>query len=457
MAVEFGDQFSGFRHSEVIHFINNEVLMNGGGPEFYVAFRYRSWKEIEDQLRKIVVDPQVPRSRKRSYAWSGLALGVRAIVRQRDQQTRRVRRLQKQVEERKVASKALATELRRLRAERDEAAAQLRFTQAAVQQAMDEREVLCGRLLQAERSAMEDSDPLFQRLLRGLRGEKYRCMSWALGEENQSESLDKGAQGKLSLNTPKPMSASLLHVSESSSPWNQAMQLHTQMPGSQPFTLNKPLPGEFTCSTTLPSPTSVESETAATTSRAMLAVASPRPTSQSCLTSSSVAVWPQEEKAPSWVKSCHGKVNPPNNQQDECYLGESRTHSLEKMSKKPQETGQRPSPKEDPVMNQGRASLGTVKSRSPKKSPERHQATPLGNSKNHVTKKPTKKHQSPRLKTKQVKKNQHQEKLAACNPAVNWPCSWCKTMNPPWRPVCYKCKNIYLPGENGGVDLGQKH
>ncbi|KAM4818380.1 testis-expressed protein 13D [Thomomys bottae] len=454
MAVEFGDHFSGFRHSEVIHFINNEVLMNGGGPEFYVAFRCRSWKEIEDQLRKIVADPQVPRSRKRSYAWSGLALGVRAIVRQRDQQTRRVRRLQKQVEDRKVASKALATELRRLRAERDEAAAQLRFTQAAVQRAMDEREVLCGRLLQAERSALEDSDPLFQRLIRGLRNEKYRCMSWPVGEEKQSESVDKGAQGKLSVTASKPMSGTLLHVSESSAPWNQAMQLYPQ-PGSQQFTLNKPLSGEFTCSTTLSSPILMEPETAATTSRAVLAVTSQSSPGRSYLTSSSVALWPQKEKAPLWVKTSHGKVNHPKNQQADCHLGESRSHSPEKKSKKPHDTAQRHSPKEDPVIHQGRASLGTGKSRSPKKSPERRQATPMVNNKSHGSKKSSKKHQIPRLKNKQVKKAQHQEKLVSCSIPINWPCSWCKTMNPPWRPVCYKCKNIYFPGENGGVDVGQ--
>uniref|UniRef100_A0A8C9PRU0 Testis-expressed protein 13 A-D N-terminal domain-containing protein n=1 Tax=Spermophilus dauricus TaxID=99837 RepID=A0A8C9PRU0_SPEDA len=159
MAVEFGDHASGFRHNEVVRFINSEVLMNGGGPEFYMAFRSRPWNEVEDQLRTVVVDPQVPRALKRACTWSALALGVRVVARQREQQGRRIRRLQDQVEEREAACWALASELQRLREERDDATTHLRFTQVALQQAIDEREVLRGRLLQAERLAFADPLP----------------------------------------------------------------------------------------------------------------------------------------------------------------------------------------------------------------------------------------------------------------------------------------------------------
>ncbi|KAF3812626.1 hypothetical protein GH733_019428 [Mirounga leonina] len=117
MAVDFGDHASGFRHTEVIRFINNEVLMNGGGPDFYVTFRSRPWNEVEDQLRTVVADPQVPRTTKRACAWSALALSVRVAARQREQQAHRVRRLQEQVEEREMATWALASELQRLRGE----------------------------------------------------------------------------------------------------------------------------------------------------------------------------------------------------------------------------------------------------------------------------------------------------------------------------------------------------
>ncbi|XP_027787770.3 testis-expressed protein 13C-1 [Marmota flaviventris] len=150
MAVEFGDHASGFRHNEVVRFINNEVLMNGGGPEFYMAFRCRPWNEVEDRLRTVVVDPQVPRALKRACTWSALALGVRVVARQREQQGRRVRRLQDQVEEREAACWALASELQRLRQERDEVVTQLLFTGSALQQAVNESDMLRGRLFQVE-------------------------------------------------------------------------------------------------------------------------------------------------------------------------------------------------------------------------------------------------------------------------------------------------------------------
>uniref|UniRef100_A0A8C7EXD1 Testis-expressed protein 13 A-D N-terminal domain-containing protein n=1 Tax=Neovison vison TaxID=452646 RepID=A0A8C7EXD1_NEOVI len=156
MAVDFGDHASGFRHTEVIRFINNEVLLNGGGPGFYVAFRSRPWNEVEDRLRAVVADPQVPHAIKRACAWSALALSVRVGARQGEQQARRVRRLQEQVEERETAAWALASELQQLRRERKEVAAQLRCAQAALQHVLDERNVLRGRLLRAEKSGRVD-------------------------------------------------------------------------------------------------------------------------------------------------------------------------------------------------------------------------------------------------------------------------------------------------------------
>uniref|UniRef100_A0A8C8YDD8 Testis-expressed protein 13 A-D N-terminal domain-containing protein n=1 Tax=Prolemur simus TaxID=1328070 RepID=A0A8C8YDD8_PROSS len=156
MAVEFGDHASGFRHNEVIRFINNEVLMNRGSADFYVAFRSLPWSEVEDRLRAVVADPQVPRTLKRACAWSALALSVRAAARQEEQQAHRVRRLQEQVEELQFASWTMESELQRLRGQREDAATQLHFTRAALQQAVNECEMLRGRLLQAERSTKDD-------------------------------------------------------------------------------------------------------------------------------------------------------------------------------------------------------------------------------------------------------------------------------------------------------------
>lgn len=97
MAVDFRDPASGFRHSEVISFNNNEILTNGGGQDFYAAFRSQPWKEVEDRLLTILVDQQLPCTIKRSCAWSALALGVRAASGQQEQQARLVQWLWEQV------------------------------------------------------------------------------------------------------------------------------------------------------------------------------------------------------------------------------------------------------------------------------------------------------------------------------------------------------------------------
>ncbi|XP_053773425.1 testis-expressed protein 13D [Desmodus rotundus] len=148
--VDYAEYASGFRHDEVISFINNEVLSNGGGPDFYTTFRSQSWSEIEDQLQAILNDPELPSTVKRACTWSALTLGIRVGARQREHLVYRVRQLQDRVEELEGASWALAPELQRLRKERDEMASQLRFTQAAQRQALNERDMLHGWLLHTE-------------------------------------------------------------------------------------------------------------------------------------------------------------------------------------------------------------------------------------------------------------------------------------------------------------------
>ena len=181
MAVDFADQASGFRHMEVIRFINNELLLNGGGPDFYVAFRSQPWNEVEDRLQAVVADPQVPRTIKRACAWSALALNVRVAARQREQQTRQIRSLQEQVEERETAAWALASELQRLREDREEAGKQLHFTRTALQQALMECDVLRGRLYQVERSAQVI--PLAHEILPGPRAEQFGAIAGPLNAE----------------------------------------------------------------------------------------------------------------------------------------------------------------------------------------------------------------------------------------------------------------------------------
>lgn len=157
MALALGDAKSGFRYSDVLLFINEEVLSNGGGPDFYLAFRERPWDEIEDRLQAILTDPQVPFTLKRACAWSALALGVRVAARQREQRARRVRRLQEKVQEQEIASRSLAFQLQRLRKERDLLVLQLRRARENLQQTQDQREVVRWQLLQAERRLQMES------------------------------------------------------------------------------------------------------------------------------------------------------------------------------------------------------------------------------------------------------------------------------------------------------------
>uniref|UniRef100_A0A8C8Z0U3 Testis-expressed protein 13 A-D N-terminal domain-containing protein n=1 Tax=Prolemur simus TaxID=1328070 RepID=A0A8C8Z0U3_PROSS len=175
MAFDFGDHNSGFCHREVVTFINEEVLSNGGSPDFYLSFCSRPWNEIEDYLSSIVTDPQVPRAIKRACTWSALALSVRVVARQPEQQARQVRWLQEQMEGHEAANRALASDLQRVRQEHEEVVLQLRRARDDLQQVLYERDMLYWQLLQAERSAQADTLTQY--------------------EEEQSEALAAGSQG----------------------------------------------------------------------------------------------------------------------------------------------------------------------------------------------------------------------------------------------------------------------
>ncbi|XP_030875731.1 testis-expressed protein 13D [Leptonychotes weddellii] len=260
MAVDFGDHASGFRHTEVIRFINNEVLMNGGGPDFYVTFRSRPWNEVEDQLRTVVVDPQVPRTTKRACAWSALALSVRAAARQREQQAHRVRRLQEQVEEREMATWALASELQRLRGDREEVATQLRFTQVALQQALLECDVLRGRLLHVDRSAQVI--PLAREILPAPRAEQHGAIAGPLNAEQQRDVVAVGFPGRLYFEAQVRAPAAVLHMPGPPGPRAQAIQPPLPMPVPYSLPLQAPLPVGIPFLPPLPPPVVMDAEAA---------------------------------------------------------------------------------------------------------------------------------------------------------------------------------------------------
>ncbi|XP_031301283.1 testis-expressed protein 13D [Camelus dromedarius] len=230
MAVDLRDPRSGFRHNEVVMFINEEVLSNGGGPDFYSTFRSRPWNEIEDELQSILADLQVPPAVKRACVWSALALSVRVATRQREQQARRVRRLQEQVGERETATWALASQLQRLREEREEVAKQLHCTRNDLQQALTEREELRGQLLQAERQPQE--------VVPRSQAQHLGAEAWPLTTEERNKLLVATSQRRqmeeVQREAQNVSTGGLLYMPGPPTPWSQVAQPPLPMPFPYP-------------------------------------------------------------------------------------------------------------------------------------------------------------------------------------------------------------------------------
>ncbi|XP_039094739.1 testis-expressed protein 13D [Hyaena hyaena] len=230
MAVDLGDPASGFRHTEVIRFINDEVLMNGGGPDFYAAFRSRPWNEVEDRLQAVLADPQVPHAIKRACTWSALALSVRVGARQREQQGHWVQRLQDQLNERKMAARGMASELQWLRMERESAISRLRSSQAALQQALRELDVLHGRLLQMERSSQ--FIPWAHEIVPGPPAEQLGAVAWPWNAEQQRDAVAMGSHAP----------PAVLYMPGPPSPWAQAVQPPLPVPVQYLPSFHAPFP-----------------------------------------------------------------------------------------------------------------------------------------------------------------------------------------------------------------------
>ncbi|XP_036082449.1 testis-expressed protein 13D-like [Rousettus aegyptiacus] len=232
MAVDLGDARSGFRHSEIVLFINEEVLSNGGCPDFYLTFCSRPWNEIEDKLLSIIADPQVPRAVKRACTWSALALSVRVAARQREQQAHRVRRLQEQVEERETAAWALASQLQRLRKERDMLVSQLRRMREDLQQTLDDREALRRQLLQAEKQSRE--------VVPESRPQRLGYDVWPLNADERNKVLAEMRQRRKDADfqresTQIPLTTGVLHVPGPQNPWAQVVHTPLPVPYPTPF------------------------------------------------------------------------------------------------------------------------------------------------------------------------------------------------------------------------------
>ncbi|KAF6090818.1 hypothetical protein HJG60_012200 [Phyllostomus discolor] len=151
MAVNFKDPACGFCCREVVDFINNKILQNGGTPSFYLRHLGESWGDTERKLRDILTDSGISGARKNAYAWSTLALAVRFAERQRKEDKVKVVKLQKQLEEQQLLNDALVGMVNRLRdtqeSERGKAQLQLQQNLTALRGVQAERDAMKNVLL----------------------------------------------------------------------------------------------------------------------------------------------------------------------------------------------------------------------------------------------------------------------------------------------------------------------
>ncbi|XP_003935924.1 testis-expressed protein 13B [Saimiri boliviensis] len=154
MALRPEDPSSGFRHGNVVAFINEKMARHPKGPEFYLENISLSWEEVEDKLRAILENREVPSEVKEACTWGSLALAVHFAHRQAELQNRRVQRLQNLVKLHRSAALVLASNLTKLKEKQEmecnEATFQLQLTQTRLMEVQRERDMLRWKLLRAE-------------------------------------------------------------------------------------------------------------------------------------------------------------------------------------------------------------------------------------------------------------------------------------------------------------------
>ncbi|XP_004064729.1 testis-expressed protein 13B [Gorilla gorilla gorilla] len=154
MALRPEDPSSGFRHGNVVAFINEKMARHTKGPEFYFENISLSWEEVEDKLRAILEDSEVPSEVKEACTWGSLALGVRFAHRQGQLQNRRVQWLQGFAKLHRSAALVLASNLTELKEQQEmecnEATFQLQLTETSLAEVQRERDMLRWKLFHAE-------------------------------------------------------------------------------------------------------------------------------------------------------------------------------------------------------------------------------------------------------------------------------------------------------------------
>ncbi|XP_066879983.1 LOW QUALITY PROTEIN: testis-expressed protein 13B [Kogia breviceps] len=154
MALKLEDPSNGFHHGRVVAFINERMARHEKGSAFCLENIYLSWAEVEDKLRAMLEDCQVPSEAKEACVWGNLALGVRFTHRQTQLHKHRVQWLHDFAKLHKSAVQASVSDLKLLQAqqelERKEAAFLLQLAHASLAEVQEERDLLRRKLLQEE-------------------------------------------------------------------------------------------------------------------------------------------------------------------------------------------------------------------------------------------------------------------------------------------------------------------
>ncbi|XP_031224439.1 testis-expressed protein 13A isoform X1 [Mastomys coucha] len=158
MALNPEDLGSGFRHSKVSAFINEQMAKHDKGPDFYLENLSLSWEEVEDKLKVILEDSEVPTEAREACAWGTLALAVRFAHRQGCLQGHGVQWLQDLSSLHKVSTLSLSPDLKQLTHQQEmkqkEVAIQLQKVQAKLEEVQKERDLLRLKIFQAELRAL---------------------------------------------------------------------------------------------------------------------------------------------------------------------------------------------------------------------------------------------------------------------------------------------------------------
>ncbi|KAM7338458.1 hypothetical protein ACRRTK_001942 [Alexandromys fortis] len=480
MAVDLGDQASGFSHSEVVRFINNEILMNRGGPEFYMAFRMQPWNEIEDQLCTILVDPLVPRSLKRACTWSALALSVRVGARQREQQAYMVGLPQDSLGQGPSAPWASVSELWQLRQQQEEAITQLISTQAALQQARRECDILRRRLYH-ERFAQVT--PLVPDVVPGAQTQQLGASVMPM---NSDHARVMGAMGGYTdrqyLEAQVSAATNVFYMPGSTSPWPTAMQPSVPVPMPYQFPPHPPFLVESPFFVPFSPPVVTETEGGAVFPVQMplppvyptnpyAAPGSQDPTGlwdQRCFMATELPPVIQHCVPPEDIRNFSQEGDPEKTWETDI-MGDNEGHIEGQDARRTQERGtlvdiendyEEGEENNEEKDEEATMPEGELYSQS-EKSPQASALPPLGSSKNQIKEgvkeaqstpvweswsqavRESPKKQQPAL----LKKDKKPQVEAASQPqpvsgsGMNWICPKCKFLNYSWRKICFKCRS----------------